>query len=54
MKAMKDASPTVKAGRRKCQATTQANWSLDRISGSRCTRADPLDDLATLTVTAPP
>ncbi len=36
---MKEARPTVKAGMRKCHATTQANWSRDRNSGSKCTKS---------------
>src|SRR5215475_2516999 len=34
--AMKDAHPTVNAGSRMCQATTQANWMRDNSTGSKC------------------
>src|SRR5256886_12843712 len=39
---MYDASPTVKAGRRMCRATTQTNWRRDSNTASRDLR-EPLN-----------
>jgi hypothetical protein len=40
--AMKEASPTVKAGSRMCQPITQAHCRRDRNSGSKCMLGVPL------------